>query len=176
MPICKNSGQKNILIVGNFLSAAGYTRQVCEELAERLQRAGWRVITTSHKPNRFARLVDMVATAWRRRHEYDVAQVAVFSGLSFLWAEAVCWILRSAGKPYILTLHGGNLPEFAHRYPERVRRLLKSAAAVTTPSRYLLERMKEYCSNIRLIPNALDLSHYPFRLRRRAQPRLIWLM
>jgi len=175
MPICENSGQKTILIVGNFLSAAGYTRQVCEDLAERLQRAGWKVITTSHKPNRFARLVDMIATAWRRRYEYNVAQVDVFSGLAFLWAEAVCWTLKRAGKPYILTLHGGNLPEFAHRYPERVRRLLKSAAAVTTPSRYLLERMKEYRSDIHLIPNALDLSRYPFRLRRRAQPRLIWL-
>jgi len=175
MPICENSGQKTILIVGNFLSAAGYTRQFCEELAEQLQRAGWKVITTSRKPNRFARLVDMVATVWRRRHEYNVAQVDVFGGLAFLWAEAVCWTLRRAGKPYILTLHGGNLPEFAHRYPERVRRLLKSAAAVTAPSRYLLERMKEYRSDIHLIPNALDLSRYPFRLRRRAQPRLIWL-
>jgi len=165
MSICGNSGQKTILIVDNFLSAVGYTRQVCEELAERLQRVGWKVITTSHKSNRFARLVDMVATAWRRRHEYNVAQVDVFGGLAFLWAEAVCWTLKRAGTPYILTLHGGNLPKFAHRCPERARRLLKSAAAVTALSRYLLERMKEYRSDIHLIPNALDLSRYPLSVQ-----------
>ena len=167
--------QKKVLLVGNFLSAAGYTRGVCEDLAERLRAAGWSVITTSNKPNRLARLIDMVTTAWRRRNEYEVAQVDVFSGLAFFWAEAVCWTLRRAGKPYILTLHGGNLPEFARRYPRRVSRLLNSAATVTTPSRYLLEQMKAYRQDILLLPNAIDLSRYLFRLRQRAQPRLIWL-
>lgn len=177
MPAHSNtsSGQKTVLIVGNFLSAAGYTRGVCEDLAERLQAAGWSVITTSNKPNRLTRLIDMVTTAWRRRNEYEVAQVDVFSGPAFFWAEAVCWTLRRASKPYILTLHGGNLPQFAHRYPKRVSRLLNSAAAVTTPSRYLLEHMKVYRPDIRLIPNAIDLSRYRFRLRQHAQPRLIWL-
>lgn len=164
-----------MLIVGNFLSAAGYTRQFCEDLAERLRAVGWSVVTTSHKPNRLARLVDMVVTTWRRRNEYEVAQVDVFSGPAFFWAEAVCWTLQRAGKPYILTLRGGNLPEFARRYPKRVSRLLNSATAVTTPSHYLLEQMKAYRQDIHLIPNALDLSCYRFRLRQRAQPRLIWL-
>lgn len=164
-----------MLIVGNFLSAVGYTRQFCEDLAERLRAVGWSVVTTSHKPNRLARLVDMVVTTWRRRNEYEVAQVDVFSGPAFFWAEAVCWTLQRVGKLYILTLHGGNLPEFARRYPKRVSRLLNSAAAVTTPSRYLLEQMKTYRSDIHLIPNALDLSHYRFRLRQKAQPRLVWL-
>jgi glycosyltransferase involved in cell wall biosynthesis len=35
--------------------------------------------------------------------------------------------------------------------------------------------MKPYCSNIFLLPNPIDLSKYEFRLRRAAQPRLIWL-
>jgi len=175
VPNTTSSRPKTVLIVGNFLSAAGYTRNYCEDLAERLRAAGWSVITTSHKPNRLAKLIDMVTTAWRRRGEYQVAQVDVFSGPAFLWAEAVCWTLRRAGKPYILTLHGGNLPEFASRYPKRVSRLLNSAAAVTTPSRYLLERMKAYRSDIRLIPNAIDLSRYRFRLRQVAQPRLVWV-
>ncbi|MEJ7712198.1 MAG: hypothetical protein WKF84_20630 [Pyrinomonadaceae bacterium] len=64
----------------------------------------------------------------------------MYSGLSFLWAEAVCWTLRLAGKPYVLTLRGGSLPSFAE-LARRVKRLLTSAIAVTTPSRYLIERM-----------------------------------
>ncbi|MCM8787204.1 MAG: glycosyltransferase family 4 protein [Candidatus Omnitrophica bacterium] len=166
---------KSVLIVSNFLSTAGYTYGVCEELAKRLQITGWSVITTSNKPNRLMRLVDMATTAWQQRNEYEVAQVDVFSGPAFFWTEAVCWTLRRAGKPYILTLHGGNLPQFARRYPRRVSRLLNLAAAVTTPSRYLLKQMKVYRQDIQLIPNAIDLSWYRFRLRQQVQPQLIWL-
>lgn len=164
-----------VLLVGNFLSASGFNRGVCEDLAERLEQAGWPVITTSRRPARLPRLVDMMATAWRRRREYAVAQVDVYSGRSFLWAEAVCWTLRRADKPYVLTLHGGALPDFARRWPGRVRRLLKPAAAVTTPSFYLRGAFSPIRPDMRYIPNGLSISSYTFRLRRECQPVLIWL-
>lgn len=164
-----------LLLVGNFLSAAGLNRGVCEDLAERLQAAGWNVITTSDTPARLPRLVDMVRTAWTRRHDYDAAHVEVYSGPAFLWAEAVCAVLRWARKPYILTLHGGNLPAFSRRWPGRVRRLLRSAAAVTTPSRYLQEHMRAFRPDLHLLPNPLDTARYPCRIRARPAPRLIWL-
>jgi len=84
-------------------------------------------------------------------------------------------VLRRLGKPYMVTLHGGNLPHFARRWPRRVRRLLRSAAAVTTPSPYLLEQMKPYRFDLHLLPNSLNLKEYRFNLRGRPQPRLIWL-
>src|SRR5512138_3370882 len=128
-----------VLVVGNFLSASLGVRGVCEDLAEQLASAGWSVFTTSTKRPRLPRLLDMLQTVWRRRHEYGLAQVDVYSGLAFVWAELVCQALRLVNKPYILTLHGGNLPVFARRWPGRVRRLLTSAAVVTTPSRYLMQ-------------------------------------
>lgn len=166
---------RRVLLVGNFLSAAGRTRGVCEDLAERLRAAGWQVLTTSHQPARIPRLLDMVHTAWTRRHEYDVAQVDVYSGPAFLWAETVCWVLRRARKPYVLTLHGGNLPAFARRWPGRVRRLLGSAAAVTTPSPYLYEHMRGFRADLHVVPNPLELGRYRFRPRARPAPQLIWL-
>lgn len=165
----------SILIIGNFLSAFSTTRALCEELAPRLSQAGWIVATTSHQHRRVERLLDMMTTTWLRRSLYDVAQVDIYSGLAFLWAEAVCAILQLARKPYVLTLHGGNLPTFAQRWPGRVRRLLDGAAAVTTPSRYLLEQMQLYRTDLHLLPNPLELAHYPFELRATPQPRLIWL-
>lgn len=166
---------KSVLLVGNFLSTSFTNRSVCEELAIRLSDTGWRVITTSNRRNRLARLIHMVNTTWSKRHKYTVAQVDVYSGPAFIWAEVVCWVLRRIGKSYVLTLHGGNLPIFSKRWPIRVRRLLRSAAAVTTPSRYLLEQMHTYCDDIRLVPNAVDLNAYAFRLRKWPQPRLIWI-
>jgi glycosyltransferase involved in cell wall biosynthesis len=137
--------------------------------------SGWPVITTSENPRRLGRLADMVATVWRRRHEYSVAHVDVFSGLAFVWAEAACAALRRVGKPYVLTLHGGDLPAFARRWPRRVRRLLSSAAAITTPSRYLHERMTAYQMNIGVIPNPLEVAAYNYRPRTRPSPKLIWV-
>ncbi len=164
-----------VLLVGNFLSSQIGVRTVCEELAERLAGAGWRVLTTSAKEERVARVIDMVKTAWLRRTDYRIAQVDVYSGAAFIWAEAVCMTLQLAHKPYVLTLHGGNLPVFAAHWQSRMRRLLRNAQAVTAPSPYLIERMRPYRDDLKLLPNALDLSLYRFRHRTSATPRLVWL-
>lgn len=167
--------KSSVLIVGNFLSNSLGNRGVCEDLAGQLMESGWPVFTSSEKPGRLLRLIDMVDTVWRKRHEYVVAQVDVYSGLAFLWAETVCQNLRWANKPYILTLHGGNLPTFAQRWPRRVGRLLHSAAAVTVPSPYLLTTMHHYPVEMNLLPNPLDISVYKFRLREQPEPNLVWL-
>ncbi len=164
-----------ILIIGNLLSATLGVRSVSEDLAARLAAAGWRVLTASEKPHPVSRVLEMAATVWRRRKEYEVANVEVFSGLAFCWAEVVCFLLRLLAKPCILTLHGGNLPAFARRRPNRVRRLLQSARFVTTPSRYLLEQMREYRPDLLLVPNPLRLEAYQFRHRTQPSPKLVWL-
>jgi glycosyltransferase involved in cell wall biosynthesis len=164
-----------VLIVGNFLSNAGGSRGICEDLAERLASRKWRVLTTSRRRPKIFRLADMLLTCFKSRHEYSLAQVDLFSGPAFVWAEAVCWTLGRLGKPLILTLHGGGLPEFANKWPRRVSRLLASATMVTAPSGYLKERMATHRPDIIVIPNAIELSRYPFRERNPAYPNLIWL-
>lgn len=167
--------RRRVLLVGTFLSSSFANYSVGEDLAKRLAEAGWHVIVTSTKIARMARLLDMLMTTWQRRKDYAVAQVDVYSGLAFGWAEAVCWTLQRAGKPYVLTLHGGNLPMFAQRWPGRVCRLLKSAATVTAPSHFLFEQMAPYGSDVQLLPNPLHLDQYVFHLRKQSMPRLIWL-
>jgi len=164
-----------VLLVGNFLSATLGNRSVCEDLAERLSASNWRVLTTSARQARLPRVCDMLRMVWYRRYDYEVAHVDVFSGPAFIWAEAVCQLCRQVGKPYILTLRGGDLPAFAQRWPRRMRRLLSSAAAVTTPSRYLFQQMAQYCTKVHLLPNPLDVTAYKFKLRRQVKPSLVWL-
>jgi len=170
-----NAPSLPVLLVGSFRATAEAPRGVCDELAARLPQAGCAVLTTSTKRAKVSRLTDMIGTAWRHRHRYAVAQVDVFSGNAFVWAEAVCAALRLARKPYILTLHGGSLPVFADRNPVRMRRLLRSAAVVTTPSRFLLERFAGDRPDLRFIPNGLDLDDYRPRPRARVEPKLVWL-
>ena len=153
----------SVLLVGNFLADSRGTYSVCENLSARLREAGRPVITTSNKSGRLPRILDMSITAFRKRKEYSVAQVDLYSGKAFVWAETTCFILRKLRKPYVLTLHGGNLPAFSKRWPKRVNRLLGDAAAVTTPSFYLYEKIKCHHADLRLIPNALDISVFLIR-------------
>ncbi|HKV50183.1 MAG TPA: glycosyltransferase family 4 protein [Gemmatimonadaceae bacterium] len=164
-----------LLLVGNFLSATRSNLTVGEELATRLRDAGWTVLTTSSRQRRLPRVYDMVASVWRQRANYDVAQVDVYSGNAFVWAEAVCAALQLARRPYVLTLHGGNLPHFSKRWPKRVQHVLRGAAAVTTPSRYLLEHLRQFREDMQLLPNAIELDRYAFRARSKPAPRLVWL-
>jgi glycosyltransferase involved in cell wall biosynthesis len=164
-----------VLLIGNFLPPDVGSRSVGEDLARCLAARGWRVTKTSLRLRPVERFGDMLATVWRRQRDYDVAQVDVFSGRAFIWAEVVCWALRALGKRFILTLHGGNLPAFAARWPRRVGRLLRSAAAVTAPSAYLARAMAQHRPDVVILPNPIDIPSYPFRLRSRPEPRFVWL-
>src|SRR6476620_62851 len=76
----KAGNPRSVLLVGTFLTVAQGSQNVCVDLANRLANAGWVVFTTSRQPGRLGRLLDMVATAWRHRHQYAVAQVDLYSG------------------------------------------------------------------------------------------------
>jgi glycosyltransferase involved in cell wall biosynthesis len=164
-----------VLLIGNFLSSSVGVPGVSEGLADKLAAAGWRVLTTSEKPGRLARVTDMLLTAWRRRGHYQVAHIEVYSGPAFWWAAAMCFLLSGLGKPYLVTLHGGNLPYFARKHPRAVRLMLGSALTVTAPSPYLLDQLRPYRTDIKLLPNPLNLRSYVFRHRERPAPNLVWV-
>ncbi len=169
------TGGCGVLVVGNFLSASGGSRGVCEDLALRLPEAGFSVTTTSSRRARSWRLLDMMRTTWRARGSYEVAQIDVFSGTAFVWAELTAALLTRLGTPYVLTLHGGNLPRFSSRWPSRTRRLLRGAAAVTTPSPFLQRSMSHLCKDLVLVPNPIEVGRYEYRPRSQPNPHLVWL-
>jgi len=169
------NSRPRVLIVGNFLSKYGSSRQVCEELALKLQEANYQVTTTSNRRARLSRLKDVLSVIWKKRHEYDVAQVDVFSGPAFFLSAAAVRLLKQIGKPFVLTLHGGGLPDYARKRPKSVSAILRSAAAVTVPSRYLLKEMEPYRPDLILLPNALSVDAYGFRQRNPLSPSLVWL-
>jgi len=165
----------SVFFVGAYSSPSQGSRGITEDLCAHLCSSGWNMRIVSQRPSRAGRLFEMLWTSWSERNRYQVAAVDLYSGPAFFWAQAVCWSLRRARKPYVLMLHGGNLPEFAHRRPGLVRNLLASAAAVTTPSAYLKELMKPYRQNIELLPNAIDIGRYELKPPSHPAPRLIWL-
>lgn len=167
--------KNKIAIFGTFFSWIGIYKSPCEELADKLEKNNWQVIRVSNKINKVNRLLDLVITALKRRNDYNVGTLEVYSGPAFIWAEAVGLVLSILGKPYILTLHGGNLPRFAKKYPRRVKRLLKNAEKVTVPSNYFFERMISYREDLILIPNPIAIDRYEFKQKEKVKPKLVWL-
>lgn len=148
---------------------------MCEDLAQELQSRGWKTVCASDRTKPIAKLRHILKTVWSRRHAYSVAQVDVFSGKAFVWAIAACLLLRALSRPYVLTLHGGNLPKFALRWRKPLQWMMRNAAAVTAPSNYLVREFMPLRPDLQLIPNGMRLDGYPFRLRSSVSPRLIWL-
>jgi glycosyltransferase involved in cell wall biosynthesis len=164
-----------LLLVGHFLSATPGSRSVIEDLADRLRPASPGLVCVSPYRSGWARGAHLLAVALRRRSEFDVAVVDVYSGRAFRWAELAAALLRRRRCPFVFVLRGGGLAGFAGRHPSRARRCLQKAAAVAAPSRFLLERLRPYRDDLLLLPNPLDLPRYPFRRRSPALPTLVWL-
>lgn len=164
-----------LLIVGNHLSSSTMTRTVSEDLAIRLAKTGSTVRCTSSQPRALLRLGDMLWTTMRARNRYQLALIDVFSGRAFRYAEAVTALLGPLRRPIILTLHGGDLPNFAASHTKRVRRLFDRAAAITSPSLYLAESLSEFAS-VEVLPNPIDCSKFSGRREPTEVPhRIVWL-
>jgi glycosyltransferase involved in cell wall biosynthesis len=146
-----------------------------EDLADRLRDAADRIVCVSHHRSGWSRTLHLVWTALLQRKDYDLAVVDLYSGRAFRWGEIAASLLRALGCPFVFVLRGGGLPGFAKRHPRRVRRCLRKADAVTVPSRFLLEQMRQYRADLRMLPNPLDIPKYDFRLRAAPEPKLIWL-
>lgn len=167
--------RSSVLFIGAYPASARGSRGVSEDVCLHLTAAGWETRIVSRHSTRVGRLSEMVWSCWQERGRYRVAAIDLYSGQAFLWALLACWILRSVRTPFVLMLHGGNLPKFAARRPDLVRGLLASACVVTAPSDYLADQMRKYRSDIRVLPNGINVDRYHFRLRSRVAPRLIWL-
>lgn len=164
-----------VLIIGSFLSSQIGVKGTSEILADLFVELGWSVLTTSRQPSRILRILDMLYTSWRRRNEYSVVLLDVFSGWAFLWAEIVTLFLKSIGKPVCVVLRGGGLPDFLAKHPARVQKLLHRVDLVTTPSKYVRNALSSHTDDIVFLPNGIDINKYTFRHRSNTGLHIGWL-
>ena len=103
---------------------AGLVTTQGERLAELFAADGYPVIAVSTARNRYVRLADITSTLVRRRHDYDVMVLQVFSGPSFVVEDIASWLGKRFGKRIIMVMRGGAMPEFIARFPGWVERVL----------------------------------------------------
>lgn len=80
------------------------------------------------------------------------------------------------GLPYIPILHGGDLPKRIERSRKLCDEFFNQAAFLVAPSAYMLDNFQsEGYTNIKLIPNQIEVSEIKYTKRPKVQPKLLWV-
>lgn len=91
----------------------------------------------------------------------------------YVWATSqLCRLLR---LPYVPILHGGNFPHRLQVWPVLSRMIFGHSKINAAPSGYLSAAFERHGYRSTLIPNAIEIEQYPFRLRETASPRMLWV-
>ncbi len=167
---------RRIGIVGPLLGRhAGWVPSPGEALTTRLRADGLIVRTASAVRRPLLRAMDTGARMLTWKGRVDLVVALVFSGKGFAIADlAGRMSTRWLRVPLVFWLHGGDLPRFAERRAAWSQRVLRRAAHIVAPSRYLIETMASPVEST-VIPNPLELDRYRFRRRDRIAPRLLWM-
>lgn len=168
--------RKKLLYVGNALSHKGRTATHIDTLSALLREEQYEVRTTSSYLNKGARFVDMIFTFLRYCKKVDYVLIDTYSTTNFWYAVAIARLCRHYKLPYIPILHGGNLPERLEIHKRTSKGLFGNALLNVVPSAYLYNAFaKAGYSNLKQIPNSIELEKYPFKQRKNLAPKLLWV-
>ena len=173
------SSKLRLGLIGPMKGGVGSSH--AEDFAKRLQEEGYALYAASPVKNRFFRLLDMIFAVFKWRNKIDLLILMVFGGANwfndvrFMAWDMISFLAKRFHLPQIYVLHGGSLPYVYQRHPRWVSRVLSRADLIVSPSNYLASFFEEKGFSVRVIPNALSIPEYPFRLRSTLKPKLFWM-
>lgn len=163
-----------VLYLGNKFFRYKKVKSVLETL-EPLLGQFCEIKTASDKKNQALRFIDMLYHFFRYGMTSDKIIIDVYSTLAFQFAFILGMLSNVFGKPYILFLHGGNLPHRFEKSPIKVKRLLSRAQHIIAPSHYLADFFNQEGFQVQVIPNIIPLNEYPYKERKVIRPRILAL-
>lgn len=163
-----------VLYLGNKFFRYKKVKSVLETL-EPLLGEFCEIKTASDKKNQFLRFFDMLYHFFRYGLSSDKIIIDVYSTLAFQFAFLLGLLSHLFRKPFILFLHGGNLPHRYKQSPIKVKWLFSRAKCIMAPSHYLAEFFNEQGFQVKVIPNIIPLAEYPYQERKTIRPRILAL-
>jgi glycosyltransferase involved in cell wall biosynthesis len=169
------SSKPIVLYLGNALSAHGKNPTAVEKLAPLLSEF-CEVKTESTALNKIKRGYDFVAAILKYRKQASLTIIDTYSGSAFYFALLAGITCKIFNVPFCLALHGGDLPAFYMRNPRMVAILFNKANILIAPSPYLEAYFNNAgFSNLKMIPNSLEIDKFPFKQRSNDSNRFIWM-
>jgi glycosyltransferase involved in cell wall biosynthesis len=167
--------KKKILYLGNNLASKGYSPTSIDILGLQLEEIAI-VKRYSNTVNATLRFLDMMVSILSNRKWSDVVLIDTYSSFAFYYATFAALLANYMKIPYILILHGGNLECRLRRNTRFSRYIFKHSYTLVAPSGFMRQLFLKYgYSNIKLIPNNIDLSLYPFLHRIHVRPTILWV-
>lgn len=171
----RDAPQVRLAYVGNFLSSHGINPTYAEELVPQLRGAGFEVAVASDSLPLVRRMLEQLAVVVRTPRRRACVIIDFYSGPRAFYAGIVvalaCRLLR---RPYILVLHGGELPRRLEGSHALLRRVFRGASAVTSPSAYLARHFAPFAS-VDVIANGIDAARFDAKLRTNPRAALVYL-
>jgi len=167
---------KHLLYIGNKLSNHGYNSTSIETLGAFLEDEGYRVIYASSKKNKAMRMGEMIFKTIRYAKKVDYVLIDTYSTKNFWYAFVISQLCRLLKVKYIPKLHGGNLPNRIVKSKLFSDMIFNNAYINIAPSFYLYENFKK-CgyTNLRYIPNTIELDLYTQNEKEFKTPKLLWV-
>lgn len=164
-----------LLYLGNKLSSHGLNKTTVETLGENLLEEGFTVVSVSSKKNFFLRFLEMF---WVTLTAKNISYLLIdtYSTKAFWYAFICSQIARIRNINYIPILHGGDLPNRLKNNPKLAEAVFKNAYQNVAPSNYLKSVFEKHeFQNVIYIPNTIEIEKYNFKLREKAEPKLLWV-
>ncbi|RKS01920.1 MULTISPECIES: glycosyltransferase family 4 protein [unclassified Flavobacterium] len=166
----------SLLYIGNKLSNHGFTSTSIETLGSFLEAEGYTVYYASSKRNKFFRMLEMIGMTFKYAKKVDYVLIDTYSTINFWYAFFISQLCRVLGVKYIPKLHGGDLPSRIVRTRFFSNLIFKNAFVNIAPSYYLYEAFKKNgYTNLKYIPNTIELQIYPQSLKEFKVPKLLWV-
>ncbi len=164
-----------ILYIGNKLSRYGFTPGVIETLGPLLEKEDYAVIYAGTRKNPFLRLTEILWKTATTGRQVDYILIDTYSTSAFWYAYFAGTLAKIISTKYIPILHGGDLPKRLQRSKRACDKLFNNAYANVAVSGYLNHEFEKAGYRTVVIPNSIEISKYPFRLRDQPRPKLLWV-
>jgi glycosyltransferase involved in cell wall biosynthesis len=167
---------KSILYLGNKLQIRGNNPTLIDILTHVLRSENLKVYAYSSKKNKAIRLADMLFAILKHRKKIDITLIDTYSTSAFWFAYLSAKLCRFLKIPYILILHGGELPNRFNKNKKEVLAILNNAKLNVSPSDYLYDFFKQKgVKNVLKIPNFISIENYVYKNRVKPRPHLLWV-
>lgn len=174
--IFKNSQRPRLGVISPMAGPTpGIIPTPAEFLVDHFRLEGYSVKAASAHQNKFARLLDICKTVISGRKNIDILIISVYVGQSFVSEDVASRLAQIFKIPIIMVLHNGLTPGFVTMFPKWSQKVFSRAKILVAPSTFLPRALKPFGWKVQVVPNPINLSLYPFRLRRKVIPRLLWM-
>ncbi len=164
-----------LLYLGNNLANNGFTPTSIDILGLQLEEIA-AVKRYSNKVNVLLRFLNMMFGIISNRKWSDVVLIDTYSTFAFYYAAFAAILANFLKIPYILILRGGNLESRLLNKTMLSDFVFRQSYKLVAPSGFMHRLFSKYgYDNLKLIPNNIDLSVYPFKPREKVRPTILWV-